>query len=39
MLEIGRALLLAPELILIDEPSMGLARKVTARRPAAGSQR
>ena len=31
MLEIGRALLLAPELILIDEPSMGLARKVTAR--------
>ncbi len=31
MLEIGRALLLAPELTLIDEPSMGLARKVTAR--------
>jgi branched-chain amino acid transport system ATP-binding protein len=30
MLEIGRALLLAPELILIDEPSMGLAPKVTA---------
>ncbi len=31
MLEIGRALLLAPELILIDEPSMGLAPKITAR--------
>ena len=31
MLEIGRPLLLAPEPILIDEPSMGLARKVTAR--------
>lgn len=30
MLEIGRALLLAPELILVDEPSMGLAPKVTA---------
>ncbi len=30
MLEIGRALLLAPEPILIDEPSIGLARKVTA---------
>ena len=31
MLEIGRALLLAPELILVDEPSMGLAPKVTAQ--------
>ena len=30
MLEVDRALLLAPELILVDEPSMGLAPKVTA---------